>query len=68
MGTKKSAVLKTPVDGQGNRVDIHLINTTDEVLIPGSNGKTLTTKMDEFKVTVSTSKPNHAGIWIDSST
>ena len=68
MATKKSAVLKTPVDGQGNRVDIHLINTTDEVLIPNTNGQTMTDKMQEFKVTVSTTKPNHAGIWIDSST
>ena len=68
MATKKSAVLKTPVDGQGNRVDIHLINTTDEVLIPDTNGQTMTDKMKEFQVTIGTTKPNHAGICIDSST
>ena len=64
MTTKKSAVLKTPADPvTGNRTDIHLINTTDEVLLPDST-KSLTEKMVEFEVEISKNKPNHAGIWI----
>lgn len=64
MATKKSAVLKTPADPiTGNRTDIHLINTTDEVLLPDST-KSLTEKMVEFKVEIGRNKPSHAGIWI----
>lgn len=64
MATKKSAILKTPADPiTGNRTDIHLINTTDEVLLPNST-KSLTKKMAEFKVEIGKNKPNHAGIWI----
>lgn len=66
MADKKRAILKTPADPvTGNRTDIHLINTTDEVLLPNST-KSLTEKMAEFKVEISRNKPDHPGIWIQS--
>ena len=38
MSGKIKGRLQTPVDGSGNRKDIHLITTSDEVLVPdGAN-------------------------------
>ena len=49
---KIRARLRTPVLPSGDRKDIHLINTTDEVLYPVQNGEaheTLTNKIQEIE-------------------
>lgn len=66
MATKITGQLKTPVDANGNRTDIHLINTTDEVLM--RDGSTLTEKIEalsESTVYIGTSRPTRSCIWFD---
>ena len=47
---KVSMRLQTPVDSQGNRTDIHVITSTDEVLVDPSSEtpSTLTEKIEEM--------------------
>ena len=61
MAEKISGRLQTPVDSNGNRKDIHLITTTDEVITP--DGVTLTEKMRETNIQISTDKPSFACTW-----
>lgn len=66
MATKITGQLKTPVDSNGIRTDIHLINTTDEVLM--RDGSTLTEKIEalsESTVYIGTSRPTRSCIWFD---
>ena len=53
--------LQTPADENGERKDIHLITTTDEVITP--DGSTLTEKMTQTGIQVSDTKPSFACTW-----
>ena len=66
MAEKISMRLQTPADDQGVRKDIHLINTTDEVIVdPDSpNSLTLTEKLNQIgTIQISGTKPNFPCIW-----
>ena len=61
MAEKISGRLQTPADSNGIRRDIHLITTTDEVI--SEDGKTLTEKIREASIQISTEKPAFACSW-----
>lgn len=57
--------LKTPEDETGNRTDMFPITSSDEVIIADSEeGTTLTEKLNGM-ITMSTTKPNHACLWLN---
>ena len=66
MANKIAMRLQTPADIDGVRKDIHIFNTTDEVIADpdSSNPMSLTEKLDQIgTIHVSTSKPNFPCIW-----
>lgn len=62
MATKIQGRLQTPSNDQGERDDLHLINTTDEVIVDygGEKARPLTTKLNEMRPVVSKSQPSHS--------
>lgn len=69
---KISGRLQTPADSTGTRTDIHLITTTDEVIVnPDSedDSHTLTEELDRIgKPQVSNSQPNYPCVWLQPKT
>jgi frataxin-like iron-binding protein CyaY len=70
MAQKVSGRLQTPADSTGNRLDIHLQTTSDEVIVnPDSNDShTLTEELERQKPIVSNSQPNHQCVWLQPKT
>ena len=59
--TKVSSRLQTPADSSGTRKDVHLINTTDEVIVDyedASASRILGTKLQEMRPVISRSQPS----------
>ena len=66
MAEKISMRLQTPPDASGNRKDINLITTSDEVIVnPSSNNSvTLTEKLDQVSgIQVQATQPSFPCIW-----
>lgn len=59
---KIAATLQTPIDAEGNRKDIHLVNTTDEVIVDPdipNDARPLTQKLNEMRPVVQSSQPTN---------
>ena len=66
MAEKISMRLQTPPDAKGNRKDISLVTTSDEVIVnPSStNSSTLTEKLDQIScIQVQATQPKFPCIW-----
>lgn len=66
MAKKITCRLQTPADENGERTDMHLVTTSDEVICnPNSpNPMTLTDMLDQLSgVVISDRQPEHACIW-----
>lgn len=69
MSDKIKGRLLTPENSKGERKDIHLITTSDEVLVPNSSGEMeiLSDVLDELKkssdIEVGSVKPTHSALW-----
>lgn len=67
MSKKISYRMQTPPNPEnGERYDIHPVTTTDEVIVnPDSNNPiTLTDQLKKMSgITISSTKPNHSGLW-----
>lgn len=68
MADKKISIrLQTPADENGDRVDMHPITTSDEVIVSSENATeavTLTEKLEQMgTITISNAQPDHACIW-----
>lgn len=68
MSEKIRGRLQTPEDSEGNRKDIHLITTSDEVLVPDSDSnehKILTDVLNDIhtNIVIGTTKPNYSTLW-----
>ena len=63
MADKISGRLQTPKDAYGNRKDIHLVTTTDEVIAP--DGKSMTEHMKEGSIQVGSTKPTFPCMWFN---
>ena len=66
MADKISGRLQTPKDAYGNRKDIHLITTTDEVLAP--DGRPMTEHIREVIIQIGTTKPTFPCMWFNTTT
>jgi len=63
---KVSMRLQTPPDENGDRVDIHPITSTDEVIVDpsGENPITLSTRLDQISsIQIQEKQPNFPCIW-----
>lgn len=64
---KIKARLQTPADSNGVRKDIHLITTTDEVIVPGNDGeeKKLSDVLNDIhaKIEIGTEQPLYPTVW-----
>lgn len=63
---KISMRLQTPPDANGNRIDIHPVTTTDEVIVDSSteHAKTLTEKLEETgTIQLTPVKPAYPCVW-----
>lgn len=61
--TKITSRLQTPADSTGTRKDVHLINTTDEVIVDytdDSKSRNLGVKLREMRPVISSSQPSSA--------
>lgn len=69
MANKMSYRLQTPADANGYRTDIHLITSSDEVIVTdGDKEKTLTEKLNEIDgMTISKAQPDFPCIWAQTS-
>ncbi len=66
MANRKIAMrLQTPPDANGDRVDIHPVTTTDEVIVdPDSpNALTLTEKLEQSEIKIQREQPAFPCIW-----
>lgn len=69
MSGKIKGRLQTPVDGSGNRKDIHLITTSDEVLVPdGANEPKILTDVlgdihTSFVISSIDDQPSFPTVW-----
>lgn len=64
--SKISMRLQTPVDENGNRVDIHPVTTTDEVIVDAETSSPimLTEKLDQItSIQIQETQPKFACIW-----
>lgn len=71
MAQKISGRLQTPADSSGQRLDIHLQTTTDEVIVGADtdNAHTLTEELERIgKPVVSNTQPNHECVWLQPKT
>ena len=72
MAEKITARLQTPANEEGVRKDIHLMTTTDEVIVDYGTDypRTLTEKLEELNtngtlgVKVTTEKPESPCVWV----
>ena len=70
MATKITGRLQTPTDENGQRKDIHLITTTDEVIVnpESANPVTLTERLDQISsIVIKGSKPAYPCVWANTS-
>lgn len=71
MSNKIKGRLQTPVGENGTRVDIHLITTSDEVLVPDNENepKTLTTVLNNIhgNIIIGSTKPDYPTMWFRTS-
>lgn len=66
MAKKISYRMQTPPNASGERIDIHPVTTTDEVIVnpSSSNPITLTEQLKKMSgITISANKPNHSCLW-----
>ena len=70
MAQKISGKLQTPKDSSGNRLDIHLQTTTDEVIVnpDGNDSHTLTEELERQKPVVANAQPSYACTWLKPTT
>ena len=62
MARKISGQLQTPADEVGDRIDIHLITTTDEVIL-ADGSMNLTEKIEHDGIQISKTKPEYKCTW-----
>jgi hypothetical protein len=62
---KISMRLQTPPDETGNRKDIHIVTTSDEVIVnpDSSSSMTLTERLGHGEVQITDEKPSFPCIW-----
>lgn len=65
MADKISMRLQTPPDEHGNRKDIHVVTSTDEVIVNPESDKpmTLTDRLKQTEIQVQDVKPEFPCIW-----
>lgn len=65
MAEKISMRLQTPPDENGNRKDIHLVTSSDEVIVdPDGENITLTNKLTQIStIQIQENKPEFPCIW-----
>lgn len=66
MASKKLSMrLQTPPDKNGNRTDIHVVTSSDEVIVnpSSSNPETLTNTINHMGIKIQSTKPEYACIW-----
>lgn len=71
MAQKISGRLQTPADSTGQRLDIHLQTTTDEVIVGAEtdDSHTLTEELERIgKPMVSNAQPDYPCVWLQPTT